>query len=360
MLTLFPKPPRNLIDSADELVRQVVTEQIDLEIALKKRLLAAAEARVEWAKVLRDILLEERTASDVYNQSPFHDAAERVYEDIEDSCHIISSHKSRLLRPITSGKPPVLQVTPIIEPPRTRKRITLNLTSTPTHNGPILYQDRSTGATVKLTCVDCGRSDFPTIQGFLNHCRLAHSRIFNTHDECIQISGVPIDGDEKEAFRLSGVEIHISNSTSIRGMFERAVGLENKLAESDASGHFESVSTHLSRTLGVHALTPTLAPFLGKAVRKKQIHVFEEPGFIDVVSADEEESRRNNLRQQQVDQRREDKDKISPFLDVLSVMQQHDALETFRSSEENSEHSRFRVKRRIIIADRSLHLPGGR
>lgn len=334
-------------------MRQVVAEQIDLEIALKKRLLAAAEARVEWAKVLRDILLEERTASDVYHQSSFHDAAERVYEDIEDSCHIISSHKSRLLRPITSGKPPVLQVTPIIEPPRTRKRITLNLTNTPTHNGPILYQDRNTGATVKLTCVDCGRSDFPTIQGFLNHCRLAHSRIFNTHDECIQTSGVPIGRDEKEAFRLAGVEIHISNSTSIRGMFERAVGLEK--AESDASGHVESVSTHLSRTLGVHALTPTLAPFLGKAVRKKQIHIFEEPGFIDIMSADEEEPRRNNLRQ-----RREDRDKISPFLEVLSVMQQHGALETSRSSEENSEHSRFRVKRRIIIADHSLHLPEGR
>lgn len=344
-------------------MRQVISEQIDLEIALKKRLLVAAEARVEWASVLRDMLLDEQPVSDAYHQPSFHKVARQVYEDIEDSCHIISSHKSRLLAPITSGKPPPVTSLPVVEAPRTRKRITLGLISSPSNNGPILYQDRTFGTTVKLTCVDCARCDFPTIQGFLNHCRLAHSRIFNTHDECIQASGVPIDDNEKEAFRLAGVEVHTSSSFSIRGMFERAVGLKGDLLKCGSTNEdLELISTHLSRTLGVHALTPTLAPFLGKAVRKKKIHVYEEPRLIDITSIDKEGPRRSILPRRPPTQQREDNDQGDSFKNVLIAMQQDLPLDTSHSSEVpfDNESSRFRVRRRLIISDRSLYLAEGR
>lgn len=39
-----------------ESLRQILIEQIDLEIALKKRLAAGAHARLEWAKLLRSSL----------------------------------------------------------------------------------------------------------------------------------------------------------------------------------------------------------------------------------------------------------------------------------------------------------------
>ncbi|GJJ13288.1 hypothetical protein Clacol_007540 [Clathrus columnatus] len=350
--------------SLDNILREVITEQIDLEIALKKRLLAGAEARIEWANVLRDLLLEEQTISNISGQSSFHDIAQQVYDNIEDSCHIISSHKSRLLRPLTSGKPPPVVNVPIIEAPRTRKRITLGLTHPPPNNGPILYRDPSTETIVKLTCVDCSRSDFPTIQGFLNHYRLAHSRIFGTHDECIRASGVPIDDNEKEAFRLAGVEIHTGHLISVRSIFEQAVGLQGKAHETmNPNEDLGSVSTHLSRTLGVHALTPTLAPFLGKAVRKKQIHV-HDPGSVDIISVDGEESRKKKFRQPWFNRQKEHVAKQLSSDEILSATLQDGALDGPRSSEgppdNDNEHSRFRVRRRLIVADYSLYLPEGK
>ncbi|KAJ3108955.1 YEATS domain-containing protein 2 [Phlyctochytrium planicorne] len=54
-----------------------------------------------------------------------------------------------------------------------------------------LIAQRYDGATVKVICPDCGRSDFSNVQGFVNHCLNKHDRSYSSHmvaiSECGQI-----------------------------------------------------------------------------------------------------------------------------------------------------------------------------
>ncbi|KAK6517311.1 hypothetical protein TWF281_003970 [Arthrobotrys megalospora] len=49
------------------------------------------------------------------------------------------------------------------------------------------------GTIVRLTCIDCKRDQFGSMQGFINHCRLAHQRDFQTHDHAAAVCGAPFD-----------------------------------------------------------------------------------------------------------------------------------------------------------------------
>lgn len=61
--------------------------------------------------------------------------------------------------------------------------------------GPMIVKRSSDGKMVKLVCLDCRRSNFNSAQGFINHCRIAHSRQFLSHDAAIEASGEEIDAD---------------------------------------------------------------------------------------------------------------------------------------------------------------------
>ena len=61
--------------------------------------------------------------------------------------------------------------------------------------GPMIVKRSSDGKMVKLVCLDCRRSNFNSAQGFINHCRIAHSRQFLSHDAAIEASGEEIDID---------------------------------------------------------------------------------------------------------------------------------------------------------------------
>lgn len=64
--------------------------------------------------------------------------------------------------------------------------------------GPCLIT-RSDGVMVKLQCVDCERDNFNSVQGFINHCRIAHKREFKSHDEAAIKSGQPWDSAQEAA-----------------------------------------------------------------------------------------------------------------------------------------------------------------
>ncbi|EXJ58680.1 ADA HAT complex component 1 [Cladophialophora yegresii CBS 114405] len=70
--------------------------------------------------------------------------------------------------------------------------------------GPMIIKRKSDGATVKLVCPDCGRSDFGSAQGFINHCRIGHGRSFASHDAAADACGEPVEVDESGA--MIGVE----------------------------------------------------------------------------------------------------------------------------------------------------------
>ena len=61
--------------------------------------------------------------------------------------------------------------------------------------GPMIVKRSSDGKMVKLVCLDCRRSNFNSAQGFINHCRIAHSRQFLSHDAAIEASGEEVDND---------------------------------------------------------------------------------------------------------------------------------------------------------------------
>ncbi len=71
-------------------------------------------------------------------------------------------------------------------------------------SGPLLIKRKSDGVMVKLVCPDCGRHDFGSAQGFINHCRIGHSRNFTSHDAAAEKCGEPVEYDEHGA--MIGVE----------------------------------------------------------------------------------------------------------------------------------------------------------
>jgi ADA HAT complex component 1 len=60
--------------------------------------------------------------------------------------------------------------------------------------GPLIIK-RSDGQYVKLVCLDCERGDFSSAQGFINHCRIAHHKSFESHDAAAMACGQVIDSD---------------------------------------------------------------------------------------------------------------------------------------------------------------------
>ncbi|KAL7269204.1 hypothetical protein RUND412_008142 [Rhizina undulata] len=58
-----------------------------------------------------------------------------------------------------------------------------------------LYR-KSDGTVVRLECLDCGRSNFSSAQGFINHCRIAHQREYSSHDAAANACGQEVDEAE--------------------------------------------------------------------------------------------------------------------------------------------------------------------
>ncbi|KAL8926440.1 MAG: hypothetical protein Q9208_002983 [Pyrenodesmia sp. 3 TL-2023] len=62
--------------------------------------------------------------------------------------------------------------------------------------GPMIVKRSTDGQAVKLVCLDCRRSDFNSAQGFINHCRIAHSRNFQSHDAAAVACGEEVELDQ--------------------------------------------------------------------------------------------------------------------------------------------------------------------
>ena len=77
--------------------------------------------------------------------------------------------------------------------------------------GPMIIKRKSDGATVKLVCPDCGRFDFGSAQGFINHCRIGHGRSFASHDAAADACGEVVEVDETGA--MIGAENVVTPTT---------------------------------------------------------------------------------------------------------------------------------------------------
>ena len=214
--------------------------------------------------------------------------------------------------PIKSAPASVSAPTPpLIEPRHTRhtRQRPLNDLARPARssNAKLLFlqiTNTSPPTLAKLACPDCARSNFPSVQGLLNHCRLRHSRDFGSHDECIRNCAVSVPEEEQEWVMQNGIELGEVSLPSLRSLFEIAVGgsrtevpsapdddgeRENpepeRIVGSAVIGSSSKTSTHLSKTLGLHIDTPALAPFLGlsHAPKRRCINVLDQGKFVDIL-----------------------------------------------------------------------------
>jgi len=199
------------------------------------------------------------------------------------------------------------------------------------------------------------------MQGFINHCRLGHDKTHNTHDECIQATGIPISEAERAALVATGVEISTVSLPSLRGMFQRAVGLG--LLPQNGTGLVpdeSGISTHLSQTLGLHKDSPMLAPFLGMEVKKKVIRVYDEPQPVDILATDIESEERRKLKLKRYKPKKTGGEE--ECLNAITIAATERASQTnvpssLPSKVQDPQQSRFHVSRRVTVSDRSLYLP---
>ncbi|MCJ1324502.1 hypothetical protein MMC10_001164 [Thelotrema lepadinum] len=62
--------------------------------------------------------------------------------------------------------------------------------------GPMILKRASDGKFVKLVCPNCHRENFNSAQGFINHCRIAHSHNLASHEVAARECGKEIDPNE--------------------------------------------------------------------------------------------------------------------------------------------------------------------
>ncbi|KAF2220095.1 hypothetical protein BDZ85DRAFT_31763 [Elsinoe ampelina] len=64
--------------------------------------------------------------------------------------------------------------------------------------GPLVLKRMSDNQFVKLVCTKCHRSDFSSVQGFLNHCRIAHKIDYKSHEAAAQDCGHLLEAHEAD------------------------------------------------------------------------------------------------------------------------------------------------------------------
>ena len=129
--------------------------------------------------------------------------------------------------------------------------------------GPMIVKRSSDGKMVKLVCLDCRRSNFNSAQGFINHCRIAHSRQFLSHDAAIEASGEEIDADTEAGLG----EIHGSQATASAGLVHPLIRSAHHLARNTPTEPTTSTSKRKkSQPAATVSSQPSLTPTTAQAM----------------------------------------------------------------------------------------------
>ncbi|GAB7342152.1 hypothetical protein MBLNU457_g0414t1 [Dothideomycetes sp. NU457] len=73
---------------------------------------------------------------------------------------------------------------------------------------PLVIRRATDNVLVKLICIKCNRGGFSSVQGFLNHCRIAHKLEYKTHDAAALECGQPLGPDEQHLEPSTGSAAH--------------------------------------------------------------------------------------------------------------------------------------------------------
>ena len=312
----------------------------------------------------------------------FQHAAVDALQVAETPLLPILSRESRFpphFTPEATPTPPASSSTNPYARPYTRlarlRRSPSSIRPAPQH---LYIRDSSTSTIARLACPDCSRGDFPRVQSLLNHCRIQHAREFGSHDECIRGCAIQVPVDEEAWVIENGSELRNVSLPSLRRLFEMAVGDVGSPSEispvNNASSVREDVnpehiaisgretpqsststhkSTHLSRTLGHHADTPALAPFLGRAAKRRNISTYDENAPVDIVGRSHVVPQRRKWRMPLTHRSR-----ARPALDLMIPVET--PLPPTPHVVPVTQGTRFHIVARITISDRSLWIPIGK
>ncbi|KIK98769.1 hypothetical protein PAXRUDRAFT_133494 [Paxillus rubicundulus Ve08.2h10] len=378
-------------DDADSVVLGVarhIKNEVDLEVAIRERLVSTIEGRIQWALQLLTALSSiDDPQTQPCDADEFQDAALDAFEALDAPSAFIfdtalpeePSPSPRSFSPLISNQQP-LQRVPKTRPSRTPK---------PPQQKKLLYIKLPSGTSDNqlaiLACPICRRTQFTTLQGLLNHARLSHGIEWASHDACMAACAVPVSADDQnwEAYAQDGVEVPLCGSVvGLRRLFERAVGVDGNLptspsghagAEAPSQSSTPVPSTLLSRTLGLHADSPALAKFLGRAPKRRCIHVHDEDQDVDILKADSEASRQGEIVSGEGEQRKKAFHMHYPHrstaregLDLVvdgSVAAGTEVVNAISNAvvlPAGSAPSRFHITARIRLEDRSLYLSDAR
>ena len=285
-----------LVDSQIFDISRHIDDEVNLEVAIRERLATTIEGRIQWALHMLDALSNVKEVQDqLLDEDDFQDAALDALEALEAPSSFIFDTGLPEERSPSPSFSPIVPIQPSLpRVPKTRSSRTPKPSQQKKHLYIKLPCNTSDSQLAILACPTCNRTQFTTLQGLLNHARLAHGVEWASHDACITACAVPISADAQswEMYERDGVEVAWGGSVvGLRRLFERAVGVDGVLpappsahATSDVSFENSATvpSTLLSRTLGLHADSPALAQFLGRAPKRRCIHVYDEDQRVDI------------------------------------------------------------------------------
>ncbi|KAL5482793.1 MLP1_8 [Sanghuangporus weigelae] len=389
-----PRKCRKIEGNKDDVLRAILHEEIGLEIGLRARLTETVESRLSWALVLQDVLKKQVLNPEGHDiqvldgPNQFADLAIATYKAANASAELFlpaelptcfgiaenptpsaktndtsrsllqDSHRSRHA---TRPQVQLHHEDRVVKEPN-RYLYLRDITSTPI-------------MTYKIACPDCHRSDFPRLQGLLNHCRLKHHREFASHDECVQACASVVTEDEQEFVVGHGLEV-TGMSASLQRLFKMAVGSYDGIVAVPEAEQADELSdlvgpcsqtkeeegegmkdpVFVTKTLGHHRDTPALAPFLGRAPKKRQIHVYDDNKPLDIISVDDDFPRcATRLSWSASSAGTEAMEEATPSEDELGDAS--DGTVASKGLLKAYEGSRFHIPLRLIVNDYSLRLP---
>ncbi|KAG8699625.1 hypothetical protein FRC08_005183 [Ceratobasidium sp. 394] len=340
----------------DEL-RAMLAHQLELEIALRKRVAKVVEARIQWAERLK-ALLTRGSGETPADPTRFKEQALEEFRAVHAPLNL-DSHAVHPRGSFIYSLPDTLSQTPDSAHASSSTSKQLYLippTPEPTPFPPLLL----------LTCPhpSCPTPHpSTTLQGLLNHARITHgpSYTFASHDEFIASPGATSVLDAKlEPERYArvlneGVRVSASGVRGLRALFEGAFG--------GGEGNMG---------LGLSADAPALAGLLGRKTRKGEIRAFGQDEEVDVERVDGDEVGKERWRgygvwapkrkgKSEVDTSiHEAEHTVTPVKDKDSLSTpahvQNGDPATKPSIEHTQSSSRFHIKKRVIVSDWSQSL----
>lgn len=248
----------------EEVLRSILTNQVDLEIRLKHKELKLTEEEIGKCEAQ---MLALRKFLEVPNELSFrnepNDFTLKYYDILNKS---LSVNYTKLQQLQYAQEHPVFKENMFTEnTPATHSYRTRSTTSSlrPSVGGlavrvsGCLYR-RTDGVIVKLTCPDCHRSNFSSAQGFLNHSRIAHSKEYASQDAAALRCGevLPDEFQDEEglasltSMRQRGADPSKTLNTS-EGYFDLSG------TKSDVLSNFNSHTEHRSKPVARRS-TPDL------------------------------------------------------------------------------------------------------